>query len=270
MNEFTVGWKVVLASMLGMAFCAVNIQLYAIGTIAPELSDEFGWSQGAIQLTSLLSIMALIISLPLATYLTGKYGARKVPLVSFITSSLMVAGHSFLPSNIYIFYALAVTTAITFSGVIPVTWTKMVILWFDKRLGLALGLTLLGTGFGGAVIKFLTASLIAEFGWRGAFLGLGALPMIAVLPFLFLWFRAPAQSLDQGVGEASLPKVDHQELPRKKFISDWRFWILAGAYLPIGVAVPGLITNMELIPNDLDAYSSPCCPLPALSFCQRP
>ena len=59
MNEFKLGWKIVLTSMLGIAFCGSNVLLYAIGAIAPELSEEYGWSHGAIQFASLISISLL-------------------------------------------------------------------------------------------------------------------------------------------------------------------------------------------------------------------
>jgi MFS family permease len=243
MHEFSAGWRIVLTAMLGVAFSGTNILLYSIGAIAPELSDTFGWSHGAIQLSALVSILVTLISLPVVSILSDKFGVRIVTLASIILASLSLFLHAFLPNQIVVLYLLAGLTAASCAGTLPLTWTKMVTNWFHDRLGLALGLTLLGTGLGGALLKPITAGLIAEFGWRGAYIGLAALPLILVLPLAFMWFHSPK--------EAEAPTVHSQPTEADgsfaRVLSDWRFWIIAIAYLPIGFAVPGLITNMELV-----------------------
>lgn len=64
MNEFKFGWKIVLTAKLGVAFSGSNILLYTIGGLAPELSGEFGWTHGSIQLASLFTIGTIVLSLP--------------------------------------------------------------------------------------------------------------------------------------------------------------------------------------------------------------
>lgn len=248
MDEFTFGWKIVLTAMLGVAFSASNILLYTIGAIAPELSQEFGWSHGAIQLGSLVSISTVVISLPIAGYLSDKFGVRLITITAIISSSVFIMLHAFLPNNIAIFYLLAFFTAVSFVGALPLTWTKMVTSWFDKRLGLALGLTLLGTGLGGALLKPITAGLIAEFGWRGAYVGLAAIPLFLVLPLVLMWFKEPetASTASNSIPVEGGPSAA-TSIPFDRALKDWRFWAIAVAYMPIGFAVAGLITNMEVI-----------------------
>lgn len=247
MNEFKSGWKIVLTAMLGVAFSGSNMLLYAVGAIAPELSNEFGWKHGSIQFGSLFSIAAIVLSLPIVGYLSDKFGVRLVTLTSVILTSFFIFLHSFLSDNIVFLYILSALTALAFVGSLPLTWTKMVTSWFDQRLGLALGLTLLGTGFGGAIVKPITAGLIAEFGWRGAYVGLAIIPILLVLPFVFMWFREPEERV--------VALNEHEEggisavaaISFKQALKDWRFWAIAIAYMPIGFAVAGLITNMEVI-----------------------
>lgn len=243
MHEFSAGWKIVLTAMLGVAFSGTNILLYSVGTLAPELSDTFGWSHGAIQLGSLISIIVTLLSLPIVSILSDKFGVRIVTLCSIILASISLFLHAFLPNQIFFLYLLVGITAASCAGTLPLTWTKMVTNWFHERLGLALGLTLLGTGLGAALLKPITAGLIAEFGWRGAYVGLAILPLVLVLPLVLMWFRTPE------AGEAPTME-DRSKIAAGSFaqvLADWRFWVIAIAYLPIGFAVPGLITNMELV-----------------------
>lgn len=243
MHEFSAGWRIVLTAMLGVAFSGTNVLLYSIGAIAPELSETFGWSHGAIQFSALVSILVTLISLPVVSVLSDKLGVRIVTLCSIILASACLFLHAFLPNKIELLYVLAALTAASCVGTLPLTWTKMVTNWFHERLGLALGLTLLGTGLGGALLKPITAGLIAEFGWRGAYVGLAALPLVLVLPLALMWFHSPK--------DAEAPTVQNQPTAADgsfaRVLTDWRFWIIAIAYLPIGFAVPGLITNMELV-----------------------
>ncbi|WP_166426030.1 MFS transporter [Paraglaciecola sp. 20A4] len=247
MKEFKLGWKIVLTAMLGIAFSGSNILLYAIGSLAPELSAEFGWSHGSIQLASLFSIITIVLSLPLAGYLSDKFGARLVTLISVVLTSIFLVLNSFLINNIVYYYILASLTSLAFAGTLPLTWTKMVTSWFDKRLGLALGLTLLGTGLGGALIKPITVGLIAEFGWRGAYVGLAVIPLVVVFPLVFMWFKDPEEkntTSDEFIGNEVAAPIN---ISFKQALKDWRFWTIAIAYMPIGFAVSGLITNMDVI-----------------------
>ncbi|GAB5454822.1 MAG: MFS transporter [Henriciella sp.] len=243
MHEFSAGWKIVLTAMLGVAFSGTNILLYSVGAIAPELSATFGWSHGAIQLGSLVSILVTLISLPIVSILSDRLGVRVVTLWSVVLASACLFLHAFLPNQILIFYLIVAITAFACAGTLPLTWTKMVTTWFRERLGLALGLTLLGTGLGGALLKPLVAGLIAEFGWRGAYVGLACIPLVIVLPLVLMWFRSP-DGVEANEAENQSPERDGGF---GAILTDWRFWVIAIAYLPIGFAVPGLITNMELI-----------------------
>ncbi|WP_159819232.1 MFS transporter [Colwellia sp. 20A7] len=247
MKEFKLGWKIVLTAMLGIAFSGSNMLLYAVGSLAPELSAEFGWSHGSIQLASLFSIITIVLSLPIAGYLSDKFGVRLVTLISVLLTVASIALHSFLTNNIVYYYLLASITSLAFAGTLPLTWTKMVTSWFDKRLGLALGLTLLGTGLGGALIKPITAGLIVEFGWRGTYLGLAIIPLVIVFPLVLMWFKDPEEkhnTSDEFIEDEVSATIN---ITFKQALKDWRFWIIAIAYMPIGFAVSGLITNMEVI-----------------------
>ena len=73
--------------------------------------------------------------------------------------------------------------------------TKVIAGWFDRNRGFALGFAGgVGNGAGAAIAPIFVAMLIANFGWRGAHLGI-ALAVVAIgFPVLFLWLRdAPAK-----------------------------------------------------------------------------
>jgi hypothetical protein len=83
--------------------------------------------------------------------------------------------------KLYVFY---VVLGIAGSGPAPVPYSKVGSSWFDKRRGLALGLTMFGLGSGAIVIPFVAQRLIVTLGWRGAYATIA--PGYVALQYCFL------------------------------------------------------------------------------------
>jgi predicted MFS family arabinose efflux permease len=241
-SEFKRGWPIVLASMLGVGLGLSPLPFYTIGLLAPQLAKDFGWGMGQIFFGITISTFVVLLAGPLAGWLAGRWGARPVALVSVLLFGLCFMGFALGNGSLSMYYLTWGAAAALGAGTLPITWTRGVNAWFDKRKGLALGLTLMGTGIFGIVAKPLTAWLIASFGWRGAYVGLGLLPLLIALPVAFLLFRnvdgdpqAPAGTAVQG------------GMTLAQALRDWRFWLMAAAFVPISFALGGPIPNMENI-----------------------
>ena len=61
--------------------------------------------------------------------------------------------------------------------------------WFERRRGLAMGITFAGNGFGLFFFPKLSQVLIDAVGWRTAYLYLGLLVLLLVLPMNLLFSR---------------------------------------------------------------------------------
>jgi MFS family permease len=83
--------------------------------------------------------------------------------------------------SLTLYYATWLLVAFVGAGTLPITWTRAVNNGFHSGKGLALGLSLIGTGLFGYLIKPFAAWLIGAFGWRSAYVVIGALPLL-VLP----------------------------------------------------------------------------------------
>jgi predicted MFS family arabinose efflux permease len=239
--EFKRGWPIVLASMLGVGLGLSPLPFYTIGLLAPQLAAEFGWGMGQIFFGITISTFVVLVAGPLAGWAAGRFGARPVALVSLLLFGLCFMAFALGNGSLTLYYLTWGAAAALGAGTLPITWTRGVNAWFDHRKGLALGLTLMGTGVFGIVSKPLTAWLIASFGWRGAYIGLGLLPLLIALPVAFLLFRnvegdpqAPTGTVPGGLTLAQA-------------LRDWRFWLMAAAFVPISFALGGPIPNMENI-----------------------
>jgi MFS family permease len=242
-GEFRRGWPIVLASMLGVGLGLSPLPFYTIGVFAPQLAREFGWGMGQIFFGITVTTFVVLGAAPLAGYLGSRFGVRKVALGSTVAFAFSIMAFALSNGSLVLFYVMWAAVALLGAGTLPITWTRGVNGWFDERKGLALGLTLMGTGLFGIVSKPLTAWLIATFGWRGAYVGLGLLPLLIAAPVAYFLFRNPDGD-PRAVGRAT-QVVDGLTLGEA--VRTWRFWLMAAAFIPISFALGGPIPNMENI-----------------------
>jgi MFS family permease len=235
-GEFRRGWPVVLSALLGIGLGLSPLPFYTAGLFAPELARAFHWGFG--QIMGGLTVMTVVIlgASPIVGLLADRYGVRRVAL-----TSLVLFATSF--GALLLFYLNWALIALLGAGTLPMTWTRPVNNSFEVHKGLALGLSLVGTGLFGFLIKPTAAWLIATVGWRAAYLAIGSMPLIIALPVALRWFH------DREAGSAE-PRRLSSETAGYSFGAarrDWRFWVLALALVPIAFAGGGPISNMENI-----------------------
>jgi len=134
------------------------------------------------------------------------------------------------------------------AGTLPITWTKLVNEWFDTSRGLALGLTLAGTGIAATTAPTYVAWLIDIGGWRHAYVMLAATLLCISLPAVYLLFREP--KVDQPQDETAKLKKLHSGVSLKEALVGYRFWVLAIGILLVAISISGVITNLVPLLTD--------------------
>ncbi len=255
-KEFKYGWPVVLSSALGIGIGMSPLPFYTIGVFVAPFMKEFGWRVDQIMLALLIFSVTALFTSPLIGYLTDKIGVRKMVLISVITFSFSFMAFSLNNGSSYLYWGLWVLLALFGSGTLPITWTKAVNGWFYKKRGLALGLSLLGTGFFGSFAKIYAAYFIENYNWQTAYIALAMLPLVITLPVAYFFFR----STDDPKVQDKVKRMK-QDLPYLNDVAvtaqpghslgeamrDYRFWILAFSFIPISLAIGGPIPNLETI-----------------------
>jgi len=241
--EFKAGWPVVLSSMLGIGLGLSPLPFYTTGVIAPFLMKAFGWKIGQIMAGITVTTAVVLFAGPAAGFLAVRFGARKVALTSLVLFSLTFMAFSLSNGALTLYYATWAMAALLGAGTLPMTWTVAVNQRFERRKGLALGISLMGTGLFGFFSKPLLAWMTHDFGWRGAYIGLGLLPLLIAFPVgLFLFFEKPVDKTRPAVAEPVKPGLTFAET-----IREWRFWLIALILVPVSFALAGPIPNMENI-----------------------
>lgn len=181
-------------ALFGMALVAVHA--YFLGVMIEPLEQAFGWSRAEISAGPLVtSVMTLF----LAVYggkAVDRFGPRKVALIGVPFYAISLALISTAGPSIVSWLLLYALLGVALICVYPSVWTAAIAQRFTNNRGLALAVVLSGTGIASAVVPYLGATLIEAYGWRGAYLGMGALSFLVVFPlvlFLFAKGNPPAK-----------------------------------------------------------------------------
>lgn len=241
-SELGQGWRLLAAATLGAAIGPPTILFHTVGVFAPSLNAQFHWSIGQIQGGLAALAVAMLISGPLVGFLADRLGERRLSLVSLPLLGLTVMGFAGLNGDIVQFYALCAGVALFGAGSTPIVWTRGVNRWFVERRGLALGITLAGTGVFALVAKPAMALLIREEHWRVAWLALGAAPLV-IWPFAYWGFRPSTSPAGRPVDPG--PVADAPGLSIAQALCSWRFWLMLCSFAVASFSTAGPMPNME-------------------------
>lgn len=249
-NEFRRGWRILLASMLGIGCGLAAMPFYTAGVFAPHLAREFGWSMGEIMAGLTITTVVVVIAAPVTGILCERFGTRVIALASLTCFGLSYLSLAALGNSLIQFYLTWAVAATLGAGTLPITFTRTVNRWFDKHRGLALGFAMTGTGLFGVLCKPLLAWVIADYGWRGGYFALGLLPLCLALPVAFCLFREPPAT-DVAPDHAGKPSAADDDassgMTRGEAVRHWRFWLIAIILVPISFALAGAVPNLEPI-----------------------
>jgi MFS family permease len=192
------------------------------GTFLIPLSTTFNWPRAKI--SAVLTIIALVgaITYPLAGRFADRHGVRGILLLGYLLFAVALGSLAMLDgriSQLYLIYAL-----IGFAGGLPSTalLSKLIADWFDSHRGLALSISAgVGNAIGSIMMPVLAAVLIANAGWRFAYLGIAAVVLCLGFPATFFLLRdAPAAAQRIACTEPA------PDLKRAWLVKDPMFWIV--------------------------------------------
>ena len=204
MSKAFYGWSVV-ASLAIIMFLSAGLGFYSLGVFVVPFEEEFGWSRGQVSLGIALATTMSGLMGPLVGLAVERLGARTVLAAGATGMGICFASLGLTSSLLYL-YAMFVTMAVWRAGLMLVPVSQVVANWFERRRGLAMGITTTGIGFGGLVMAPLCKVLISSVGWRSTFFIMGLIIIAVALPLILLVIRQyPADQglLPEGVSSAA-------------------------------------------------------------------
>jgi MFS family permease len=246
------GWWIVGVATGGVLFGYSGFVSTAFGLFVLRLQAAFGWSRTELSLAVTLATALVVVLSPIVGALVDRVGVRRVLLPSLLIFGLAIAGLSLQTGALWQMYALYALIACAGTGTTPIVFGRIIVNWFDRRRGLALGITLSGVGLAGVVLPLLIQPLIDARGWRVGYLALSAVIVLLVWPVAcFLVRDTPAEKgcLPDGhplraADGAPLAVMPAQGLSLREALRTRHFWQMVAAFLPLGTVSVGMITHL--------------------------
>src|SRR5688572_19448146 len=159
------GWWIAAGAALGLMVGYSATVASVFGQMAAPMGADLGLTRSEVAGAIGFAIFPLIAVSPLVGLLVERFGAARVigwsHVLLFLAMSALALTTS-LPQLRLAFMVVAVAGA----GTLPIAYTQIVLTWFDRRRGLALGIALSGVGLAAIVLAPATELLIRTHGWR--------------------------------------------------------------------------------------------------------
>jgi MFS family permease len=231
------GWWIVLATNV-ICMLGFGTWLYSFGVFFKPMMTEFGWSRAETAGAASLRSIEGGVAGPLVGWLVDKYGARWMILIGGVISGLGFILMYFVNSLVafYLIYGILLSVGMSFMLYLPAF--TVIAKWFRRKISRASSVLAVGAGLGGLIFTPLTAALIIHMGWRYAFLVIGVVIWVVVIP-LSLVVRETPESMglrpdgdteeDQAESEAGSGEYE-VDFTIKQALRSSVFWLLALAF----------------------------------------
>ena len=241
-------WWIVFATVCGLIVGGGAINVFAFGVFLKPITAELGIGRGTFSSALTLHSALAAVSCPLIGWLVDRWGARRVMIPGLLVYSAATACYALIQASPFaITYMIFGITGIVGGVGTPIPYATVITQWFDRQRGLALGIGIAGVGHGVAVVPQLAAALIAAFGWRVAYLGLGAAVLVIAFVPVAVFLREPPEAarLPGASGNAALPGVETAVAFRSGL-----FWMLSIAFFLDVIAINGTLTHIVALLTD--------------------
>ena len=227
MTRFVPWVLVALCFALGVASRSISD---SFAVFVPALQQDFDASRSAVTVIYSFALLMGGIGAPVAGWIVDRFGLRTLTVVGMSAAALATASASQAGTLWHLYLGLGLVMGFGGSALSGVLSSSLISRWFPpRRLGVALAVAWSASGVGAIVIFPLAQHMIAQSGWRHAYLvfsmvSAAFIPLLLVLP----WRRiergianvAPHRA---GSANASGPTVGEA-------VRDWPFWALTCSF----------------------------------------
>ena len=218
MGRVFYGW-IVLAGLCITYAASNGILLNSLPLFYPSLIEEFAWNAAEVTAPATLSFLATAILSLFVGYLVDRFAPRPMMIVGSILFVGVLLAYRYITTldqmrMIYVGFSVA----LALNGILP----SMVITsrWFKRYRGVAVGILLMASSFGGAIMPLIVGPIIEDEGWRTALITMASLGLVMmVLPCVFMLRNDPSEKNTVLDGDVAAAEEAAAEVEAKGLVS---------------------------------------------------
>lgn len=255
------GWYVVIVSAASH-FVSGGIYGTGFGVFFKPMSSELGLSRTAV--AGALSVRSLTNAFtgPLIGPLLDKFGPRPIMIVGAIAAVLGTMSMGLMQNGVQFYLFMGIVGPLAMIGIGELVAGTTVAKWFIKYRGRALGFSAAGISAGIAVITPINERIIAEFGWRQAWVFSGILiGFVVLLPTILFMRRSPEDMgllpdgedapSDDGAEPTGAARAREEVWTLKEALRTPSLWLIIAGLDLAGMGVSGITIHQVPYVTDL-------------------
>ena len=239
--------------MIGMTFAVGPVAVLSFGIFVKPLAKTFSSDRGTVSLCLLFLNVGSTIAIPIAGSLVDRIGARKAIPFGLTALAVCLLGLSIVRPPIWHLFIQFGMIGLLASAASPVSFSKGITNWFNRKRGLALGVATAGVGMGSFILPSLCQYLINNVGWRQTYLLL-SIPVLLMATMIGIFYtNRPQQKGLLPDGElikdpAEVATIDGMSV--KDAMKTRTFWLLYFIYSLMAACAMGTLTHLSPLLTD--------------------
>jgi MFS family permease len=179
------GWRIVMVAFV-TNFIAVGLVFYSYGVFFKALAAEFESSRFGVAAGIAIMNVAIAMFAPFLGQALDRWSIRNLMCLGALLTGAGFCVASRIEA-LWQFYAVMGTLlALGVAMLGPLAGSTLVANWFMERRGVALGTAGMGISASGFAMAPLATLLIAAIGWRDTFLVYAVVPLVVVIPLVWI------------------------------------------------------------------------------------
>jgi MFS family permease len=251
--ELKRNWPALIAAAWGCCVGLTGLMFYSFSTFVPLFESREGWSRGQISIALPATALGFLFAAPFAGRLIDRYGVRRVLLISIPMLAfglLLPSIASRAPWTLWMCYLLLSVIGI---GASPIAYARLITARFNRARGLALGITLAGTGVSAIALPPIMTALTQTYGITGGYVGLAVL---ALTPWLYVALFVREIPMSTPAPSSASEATKPLSAPRGASTGNtWRFAVIAASFFVVSLGLVGVVVHLVAMMRDagLDA-----------------
>jgi len=242
-----------------VCFLVSSFFLHARGVFFPQWMADFGVSRTELSLAVSLTLFTGSCFAPVMGYLIDRYPLKLIICGACVWLSIGYSAMQGVDSYLWLLAVLIPFQGFGWTGVGPLVHTKLMVNWFTRNRGMALGVAIMGMSVAGVIMPVVNAYLVQTIGWRSSYLLYVALLLLLIVPVTLLMVRqTPAdvgQHPDGDAADAAPPPAAPDRSSSfwatyREFLSSKAFWsvvltfgLMNGVFSAMATHLPTYVTS---------------------------
>jgi len=245
------GWRMVAVAFF-VDFVAVGFFFYSYGVFFKAIATEFGDSRLSVALGMTVTSAVGAIAAPLVGRALDRFPLKRVIGVGATSMALGFLGLSQVDTQLQFYLVLGVFIGFGASSMGNLATSKLVANWFDRKRSTALGVAATGVSLSGVVMPYVSAEIIANYGWRNGFMVYGFFTFLVVVPLVLRLVVSrpedvglrPDGALQIDSTGAAVPLPTPRRPSMREVFRDRNFWVIVTTFSIIFSCMSTTLTHM--------------------------